>query len=338
MKTKAELRAELRSKMIVTNVEIFEAGLDDEFTPPIENCQFCGKTLVVPGFWTQMIVPRGEEPSSGILWRGEYKGYKQPIRYEGYPCACNDAKAFQKILDQQSYAEKIKMEESLKKEKEKQWKERLFERSEIRANFPNHMTFDEFKVEEFSPDNSRWTQTQIAYRLSKAYVESYEEKVKSKDGSSYGKGLFYSGSTGSGKTHLAIATLRALTEKNVSTLAVRTADLFNRLRESYNDPSGVKHRELMTLYTQVEVLMIDDLGKTKPTEWTQEKLFQILDIRANRYLPVFITCNYTDDELMERLIPQQTGDRKTAEAIISRLRGNTRPAVMNTSDYRLTRQ
>lgn len=338
MKTKAELQAELKSMMIVTNKQIFEAGLEDEFTPPIENCQFCGKTLVIPGFWTQMIVPRGEEPSSGILWRGEYKGYKQPIRYEALACMCDDAKDFQRILDQQSYTEQIKMKEALKKVEEDQWKERLLERSEIRTNFPDRMTFDEFTVEEFSSDNSRWTQTQIAYRLSKAYVESYEEKVKSEDGSSYGKGLFYSGSTGSGKTHLAIATLRALTEKKVSTLAVRASDLFNRLRESYNDTSGMKHRELMTLYTQVEVLMIDDLGKTKPTEWTQEKLFQIIDVRANHNLPVFITCNYTDDELIERLIPQQTGDRKTAEAIISRLRGNTRPTVMNTSDYRLTKQ
>lgn len=328
-------KQELRSKFIVTNKEIFDAGMEDEFTPQVEQCEFCGKDLVVLGFWTTMIVPKNEAPSSQILWRGEYKGYKQPIRYEPLPCHCKDAADFHRILEKQGYVEQQRIKEELKKVQQEQWRDRLLERSEIKGNFPDSMTFDNFKIDPFPEDPRQWTELQRAFKLSQAYIADYEGKVRAEGGSSHGRGIFYSGSTGVGKTHLAVSTLRELMKKDISTLAVRSSDLFNRLRESYNDQSGVKHRELMDLYTKVEILLIDDLGKTKPTDWTQEKLFQILDVRVNQNRPTFITCNYTDDELMERLIPERSGDRKTAEAIVSRLRGKTRTANVNKADYRL---
>ena len=49
------------------------------------------------------------------------------------------------------------------------------------------------------------------------------------------------------------------------------------------------------------MLIIDDLGKERPSEWTLEKLFTIINNRYENNLPVIITTNYNRDKLRERL-------------------------------------
>lgn len=53
----------------------------------------------------------------------------------------------------------------------------------------------------------------------------------------------------------------------------------------------------MNLYSSVDLLVIDDLGKEKPTEWVLEKLFLIVNNRYNNYLPIVITTNYNRNQL-----------------------------------------
>ena len=72
------------------------------------------------------------------------------------------------------------------------------------------------------------------------------------------------------------------------------------IRDSYSD-SEVSDKDYLNLYSSVDLLVIDDLGKEKPTEWVLEKLFLIVNNRYNNYLPIVITTNYNRNQLRERL-------------------------------------
>ena len=72
------------------------------------------------------------------------------------------------------------------------------------------------------------------------------------------------------------------------------------IRDSYSD-SEVSYKDYLNLYSSVDLLVIDDLGKEKPTEWVLEKLFLIVNNRYNNYLPIVITTNYNRNQLRERL-------------------------------------
>ena len=65
------------------------------------------------------------------------------------------------------------------------------------------------------------------------------------------------------------------------------------------------------------MLIIDDLGKERPSEWTLEKLFTIINNRYENNLPVIITTNYNRDKLRERLANNK--NYEIADSIISRL-------------------
>ena len=72
------------------------------------------------------------------------------------------------------------------------------------------------------------------------------------------------------------------------------------IRDSYSD-SEVSDKDYLNLYSSVDLLVIDDLGKEKPTECVLEKLFLIVNNRYNNYLPIVITTNYNRNQLRERL-------------------------------------
>lgn len=68
-------------------------------------------------------------------------------------------------------------------------------------------------------------------------------------------------------------------------------------RDSYSD-SEVSDKDYLNLYSSVDLFVIDDLEKEKPTEWVLEKLFLIVNNnRYNNYLPIVITTNYNRNQL-----------------------------------------
>lgn len=117
--------------------------------------------------------------------------------------------------------------------------------------------------------------------------------------------ILLSGTTGSGKTHLAIATLRGLVQRDAipkaagyfSEDAVFTTvpDLLLAIRSSFsrNDDEA----ELVGKYTNPAVLVLDDLGADKATEWAITTLYLIIDKRNKELQPTIITTNLTMQEI-----------------------------------------
>ena len=115
--------------------------------------------------------------------------------------------------------------------------------------------------------------------------------------------LLLTGITGTGKTHLAYAALRLAGESGRQSLpwvATSTAALYGDLRPSAKrDSEAVFSRVLAA-----PLLLLDDLGAAKTTEWTEEITYRLIDHRYNHCLPSIFTSNARKGELTERL-----GDR-----------------------------
>lgn len=114
--------------------------------------------------------------------------------------------------------------------------------------------------------------------------------------------LLITGSTGTGKTHAAFAALRLLTEGAIACrwIATSTAALYGDLR-----PSGKRDTEAaFATFANAPVLLLDDLGATKNTEWTEEITYRLIDHRYVNCLPSIFTTNVPPKEFAERL-----GDR-----------------------------
>jgi DNA replication protein DnaC len=121
-----------------------------------------------------------------------------------------------------------------------------------------------------------------------------------------GPSLLLVGSTGVGKTHEAYGAIRDLAISGVTTRwAVTTAaDLYAALRPRHGVDSETEFRS----YRNARLLLIDDLGADrKPTEFTEEINFRLINHRYERHLPTLFTSNVLPNELAARL-----GDRVTS--------------------------
>ena len=131
------------------------------------------------------------------------------------------------------------------------------------------------------------------------------------------KGLILTGNNGVGKTHLACSIANELIKNGIPIIYGTLINLLAELKSTYDNDNNISEMEIIKLYEKVDLLVIDDLGKEKPSEWGLEKLFTIINSRYENNLPVIITTNYNQNSLLERL--SLNGEIETAKSIISRL-------------------
>jgi DNA replication protein DnaC len=109
-------------------------------------------------------------------------------------------------------------------------------------------------------------------------------------------GLLFMGSVGVGKTHLAIAVLKGLIEKKgVRCLFYESGSLLKAIQDSYNPISQTSEMRVLAPVYQAEVLVLDELGATVPTNWVRDTLYQIINTRYNNKQLTIFTTNYLDE-------------------------------------------
>jgi DNA replication protein DnaC len=179
------------------------------------------------------------------------------------PCGCPGAVASREAYEAEEARRKGEEQERNRRESVV----RIF--SEIPQHFQDR-TFDSFVVN----DDNR-----AAYNLARAYP--------AKEGK---QSIMMAGKPGTGKTHLAAAVAigQALQQKSVIFGTVPT--ILGRIKDTFSG-GDVTESEVKSAIMNCSLLVLDDLGKEKPSEWVEETLYEIINARYVRRLPVIITTN-----------------------------------------------
>lgn len=233
-----------------------------------------------------------------IEW--ELYGTKRTITLDYKRCNCNDAQAYWNEYD----LKKLRMLEEEKKLELMQEFSKRVER--IIKNSKMSKRNLSYKFDNYEPNNSN----RKVFNNLKKYSERLVNEIEK-------NGLILIGNNGVGKTHLACSIANKLIENGTPVIYGTLINLLAELRNSYDIDKNISEMEIFKLYENVDLLIIDDLGKEKPSEWGLEKLFTIINSRYENNLPVIITTNYNQKSLMERL--SLNGEIETAKSIISRL-------------------
>jgi DNA replication protein DnaC len=108
-------------------------------------------------------------------------------------------------------------------------------------------------------------------------------------------GLLFSGPCGVGKTHLAVGILHSLVEgKGVPGLFIDFRDLLKKIQETYSPSNQLSASQVIRPILQAEVLVLDDLGAAKMTDWVRDTLGHIINQRYNEERITLFTTHFSD--------------------------------------------
>lgn len=145
------------------------------------------------------------------------------------------------------------------------------------------------------------------------------------------RGLLLMGTVGVGKTHLAVSILKGLTERGFTCLFYEFGTLLKEIQNSYNPVSKTSELTVLAPVFNSEVLVLDELGASKPTDWVRDTMAHIINTRYNdRKLTVF-TTNYLDRSGDSR---DETLQDRIGIRLRSRLFEMSKTLVMSGEDYR----
>ena len=110
-----------------------------------------------------------------------------------------------------------------------------------------------------------------------------------------GTGLLIIGKIGTGKTHLAVGIIKELmVDKGISCLFYDYRELLKEIQNSYNAAVQTTELEVLRPVFETDVLVLDELGAVKPTEWVWDTVSLILNTRYNDNRTTIITTNFED--------------------------------------------
>lgn len=134
------------------------------------------------------------------------------------------------------------------------------------------------------------------------------------------RGLLFVGPCGVGKTHLSVAILKALIqEKTISAKFVDEAELLRRLQYSYGPNSPETEREVLLPLFEVDLLVWDDLGTGRPTEWVAQTIRTVINHRYTYNKQTILSTNwplkletergFRAERLTDQTLPERIGRR-----------------------------
>ena len=147
----------------------------------------------------------------------------------------------------------------------------------------------------------------------KAFYDNY------KKGNSV-KGIYLNGNFGSGKSYLIGALFNELAKLDYQSAIIYFPEFLRSLKASFN--SSIEYQERFEYIKKVPLLLIDDIGAEKLTDWARDEILgSILQYRMDFNLPTFFTSNLTINELENHLqITNGVTDKVKARRIIERIK------------------
>ena len=137
---------------------------------------------------------------------------------------------------------------------------------------------------------------EIVVRRVREYCQSIEEKIEA------GRGLWLYGSSGTGKTTLAMLVSRTALEAGRSVAIYSLPKLLARIRRTFDAEAGEQsYADLFERLATVDLLHVDDLGAENRTEWVLEQLYALVNERYEAQRSLVVTTNLEEQELEEQI-------------------------------------
>lgn len=166
--------------------------------------------------------------------------------------------------------------------------------AELNASTPlDKCSFNNFDLTRYpdEPDGelgSLHEMMRMNYEYCKRFAEGFDVK---------GSGILMIGETGLGKTHLSLSIANALIQKG---FCVAYGSVPELVRKIQNEQFGRAEGDTLSLVMDSDLLILDDLGSENSTDWCVSMLYEIINTRQNRRLPLIINTNLDFDELTAR--------------------------------------
>jgi DNA replication protein DnaC len=119
-------------------------------------------------------------------------------------------------------------------------------------------------------------------------------------------GLLLMGPCGVGKTHLAVAALKTIALRGHSGLFYDYRELLKAIQDSYNPESQATEMSVLEPVLKAEVLVLDDVGSSKPSLWALETVGHVLNTRYNEERVTLLTTNFLDSDAAASAAPSTT--------------------------------
>ncbi|MFL6468864.1 MAG: ATP-binding protein [Pyrinomonadaceae bacterium] len=182
--------------------------------------------------------------------------------------------------------------------------------------------YDECHFNSYEPTNPSQTQ---AVRFAMKFTQEFP---------AVDQGLLLTGPVGVGKTHLAVSILKGLTERGgFSCLFYEFGSLLKEIQDSYNSFTRTSELGVLSPVLNVDVLVLDELGASKPTDWVKDTMAHIINTRYNDKKHTIFTTNYLDERQgNEETLEDRIGIRQR-----SRLFEMCKTIEIKGADYRKTK-
>jgi DNA replication protein DnaC len=171
------------------------------------------------------------------------------------------------------------------------------ERALAKARVPEryrHCDFENFETDNDIDAASREQLTAWNRSLSQAKIVVQRFAQEFPLGAEHG--LLLMGPCGVGKTHLAVAALKEIVLRGHSGVFWDYRELLKQIQDSYNPESQATEMSVLDPVLKAEVLVLDDLGSSKPSLWALETVGHILNTRYNEKGITFLTTNFLDSD------------------------------------------
>ena len=219
-----------------------------------EDCRLCGGTG-----WKTVSRPAPEEKNGGAREKAA-DGARRPQRVWAVPCDCTGKDRAARVIG----------------------------RSRIPTRY-EHCDFNNFDtgIYDAEPDFRAWNRSlEQAKLVTEAFARDYPTGSET--------GLMLIGPCGAGKTHLAVAALRQIALRGHTAIFYDYRELLKEIQGSYNSENQTTELSVLEPVLTADVLLLDDLGATKPSPWAMETVGHILNARYNEKRVTLLTTNYLD--------------------------------------------